>query len=359
MIDRILITGGKGFIGGHLVEDFYNRKMCDAGDVSVIDKAEAGVVVDRGDFADYARFDMSERPEELHKFLVHFDPDVIVHLAAWSNVREAQNAPEALYRHNVMATANLIRGMSNLAKDQRNLAHVVFASSSAAENPVSHYGVTKLTGEHMLNVFSAETGIPVTCLRFGNVYGPRQNPANGTLIATALEKALAGCPLEIFGKGQQTRDYVYVKDLVAFIAKMICDRIEGVHNVSTGTSFTTFTVVDTFMYAYESCTGSPAPEPLYGPARPADKQHVRMPPSEAVTIDFMPLIEGMQKQIKWRLKGNWRMQDNVNWSKPVNPVGDVVSHEMATTLVESLEEWLEMYYHKLADAELAGKEPPF
>jgi UDP-glucose 4-epimerase len=355
MIHRVLITGGKGFIGGHLTKSFID----DGVSVFVIDRAAAGTVVDG---VDYARFNMAANPVQLYAFLNHFNPDVIVHLAAWANVREAQDAPEVLYKHNVMATANLVRAMTTLVKDGRRLSHVVFASSIAAENPVSHYGVTKLTGERMLNVFSQSTGIPVACLRFGNVYGPGQSPANGTLLATALEKALKNTPLEIFGKGQQTRDYVYVGDLTAIISTVISARIEGVHNISTGNSFTTFNVVDTFMHAYEVITGDTPTEPVYGPARPADKQHVHMPPSDAVPIDFTSLMKGIWNQIEWRLQGSWRTDDKVNWDAPMSPCGVEVKHEMATTLVEALDEWKEMYYHQLAEDELLGgadEEPPF
>jgi UDP-glucose 4-epimerase len=174
--------------------------------------------------------------------------DQVYHLAALVSVPESMAAPEVCVDINVTGTLRVLA-----AAEQAGAAKVVVASSAAVygDNPVvpkvetmppeprSPYAMTKLDGEFYCDLFDREHGLPTASLRFFNVFGPRQNPQSAYAAAVPLfiEKALRGEPLTIFGTGHQTRDFVYVKDIVSAIAyagRTEC--VRGVFNVGYGTS---------------------------------------------------------------------------------------------------------------------------
>lgn len=324
---RILITGGKGFIGSHCVEHFLEQ----GDDVLVIDHQRAGIYYN----AKYVSLNMAYDTEALCEFIDAFMPEAVIHLAAWSNVRESMDNPSKLYAYNVQATANLIDVLLG-----GEPAPIVFASSSAADNPESHYGVSKLACEKMLEIYGHQTGCPVACLRFGNVYGLRQNPRHGTLIAKGIERLMNFLPIEIYGDGSQERDYIHVKDICRAVEICIHAELSGIHNISTGILTSTQEVVDRLRCAFKHECGDDAPVPKYLPARLGDKQTVELTPSSIFEdARMMPptrmLQDMIMEQMQWRLD-----MSGSSWDYPLNPKGENIVVD--TTNISSLDQWLRL-----------------
>src|SRR5438552_2404064 len=216
---KVLLTGGAGFIGSHLLE----RLLARGDDVAVID-----------DFNDYydpaikrrnlpaGGFRLYERDIRTSaEIVVREKPDVVVHLAARAGVRPSQSHPALYESVNVAGTLGLLE-----ACRAAGVERFVFASSSSVygnapvpfredfENlrPISFYGVTKLMGEHYVRVYSLLHGLRATCLRFFTAYGPRQRP---DMAIHAFTKAvLEDREIPMFGDGSTERDYTYVTDIV-------------------------------------------------------------------------------------------------------------------------------------------------
>src|SRR5579884_842476 len=217
---RILVTGGAGFIGSHTVD-----ALVAAGhDVAVLDDLSSGRrdqvnpaarlhAADLRDAAAVSNLFGSERPE------------VVYHLAAQMDVRRSVADPA------FDASVNLVGFLNLIEAGRRNgLRRVIFASTGGAIygeqerfpcdeehplRPVSPYGVAKLATEKYLYFYRAEYGLEYLALRYANVYGPRQDPhGEAGVVAIFCGRMLAGQPVTIFGDGEQTRDYVFVGDVV-------------------------------------------------------------------------------------------------------------------------------------------------
>jgi UDP-glucose 4-epimerase len=327
---RILITGGKGFIGSHCVEHFLEN----GDNILVIDHDRAGIYYTGGK---YVSLDLAYDTEAMLEFVEAFMPETIIHLAAWSNVRESMNNPSKLYALNVQATANLVDIL--LGGDS---VPVVFASSGAADNPESHYGVSKLACEHMLGIYGKQADVPVACLRFGNVYGERQNPRHGTLIAHSVERLFGGLPIEIYGDGTQQRDYIYVGDIVDAIEKCVHYGVQGVHNASTGRLSTTSQVVDSINATYRAVTGIGYPPPVLLEARKGDKQTVELKPSPVlVTHHLYPYTEWGHNRIRDQII--WRFKMQGSWDYPLHHKGQNIDPPPCNVQkVASLDEWFRL-----------------
>ena len=338
---RILVTGGKGFIGSHCVEHFLEQ----GDDILVIDHQRAGIYFTG---AKYVSLNMAYDAEAMLEFIDAFMPDVVIHLAAWSNVRESMDNPSKLYGMNVQSTANLV----DILLDGEPVP-IVFASSSAADEPESHYGISKLACEQMLALYGKQTGCPVACLRFGNVYGERQNPRHGTLIANGIERLMGGFPIQIYGDGTQWRDYIYVGDIVHAIEICIQVGVEGIHNASTGLLSSTKEVVDSINMVYRQVTGNDYPPPEFLAAREGDKQTVALEPSPVLESHmefhkFRPYQHWGQMQIQQQIM--WRLRMKGSWDYPLNPKGENISQshpefaalQNGLASVSSLDQWLRL-----------------
>ncbi len=240
---KILITGGAGFIGSHLVEHFHADH-----EVVVIDNFRTG----------YAR-NLNGFRHTLHEACITDRAaveramegvDLVFHLAALVSVPESMDDPIECARLNVMGLLNVLE-----AAAANGVRKLVFASSAAVygDNPTvpkretmlpepkSPYAITKLDGEHYLEMFHREGRIETASLRFFNVFGPRQDP-NGAYAAAVpifIHKALNGEPLTIFGDGEQTRDFIYVKDIVAALVHVASSPgLHGTFNAGYGSRIT-------------------------------------------------------------------------------------------------------------------------
>lgn len=236
---RVLVTGGAGFIGSHLVD----RLLRDGHAVHVWDNLSTGSKknVPRHDNCFFQLLDL----KDFNRMLSASNScrfDCVFHLAAQINLRESFRDPFNDAQNNILNTLNLLSVLrTQMSRDGK----IVFASTGGAiyspkadipwkeddlAVPESPYGVSKLSSENYLRVLAPNSSI----LRLANVYGPRQNPhGEAGVIAIFLDKMLKGESIKIFGTGFQTRDFVYVDDVVdAFIKAMKKDR-RGVYNVST------------------------------------------------------------------------------------------------------------------------------
>ena len=218
---NILFTGGAGFIGSHIVGAYL-----DAGHrVTIIDNLSTGLPENLDPRATVHQIDIRDRAA-VGKIFREDRFDLLNHHAAQLNVRVSVSDPQFDAEQNVIGSLNLLEGA--LAA---GVKRVIFASSggtvygeqiafpadeSHPTDPIAPYGITKLAVEKYLNYYRRERGIEHLILRYANVYGPRQNPhGEAGVIAIFCDKMSVGEEPVIYGTGEQTRDYVYVDDVVA------------------------------------------------------------------------------------------------------------------------------------------------
>lgn len=236
---KVCVTGGAGFIGSHLAS-----RLCDLGyEVVIIDDLSSGK---RENIPPSARFvEGSILDADLVEAAIS-GCSCVFHTAAIASVQRSIDEPIYCTRVNVEGTVNVIESAA------RNNARVVFSSSSAvygdaahlpisedsATNPLSPYGVHKLTAEKLLFSYAATRNLSSVALRYFNVFGPKQDP-NGeyaAVISKFVTRALSDIPMTIFGEGDQTRDFIFVDDIVdANIAALQAERVNAeVCNIGFG-----------------------------------------------------------------------------------------------------------------------------
>lgn len=240
---KILVTGGAGFIGSHVVENFQGKA-----EIVVLDNLRSGYRRNL-DGLEHRFIEGSITDREAVREAVA-GVDYVFHLAAMISVPESMFKPAECVEINVQGLLNVLEEASAAGAKK-----LVLASSAAiyGDNPVvpkiesmlpepkSPYAITKLDGEYYLEMFRREGRIDTTALRFFNVFGPRQDPGSAYAAAVPIfmQKAFAGQPLTIFGDGGQTRDFIYVKEIVAALAHAaITPDLPGAYNVGYGGSTT-------------------------------------------------------------------------------------------------------------------------
>lgn len=276
---KALVTGGAGFIGSHLVELLLS-KGCE---VTVIDSLVTGRRSQVPEKAVFVEGDVGDA-DLLAKAMPGCD--VVFHLAAVSSVQDSLDRPIEVHNTNLTATLALLE-----AAVRHKVPRFVFSSSAAVygdtggepacedmmPKPMSHYTVQKLASEHYCNVYNRLHGLETVCLRYFNVYGPRQradSPYSG-VIAKFIDAARAGQPITIFSNGEQTRDFCHVKDvaLANFSAsRQDAAKVAGkVFNVGTGAS----TSVNDLARLVSSVFGTGAAPIEHRPARAAEIRYSR------------------------------------------------------------------------------------
>ncbi|MDE0075078.1 MAG: NAD-dependent epimerase/dehydratase family protein [Gammaproteobacteria bacterium] len=264
MSRKVLITGGAGFVGSHLADAHVAR-----GDrVWVLDDLSAGRAENVPSGAEFVEMDIGDpRAREL---ILDIGFDLINHHAAQIDVRASVADPIGDARVNIAGLINILEGARD-AGTQR----VVFVSSGGVvygepevyptpedtpKCPVSPYGVSKLAGEYYLDYYREVHGLDYVALRYGNVYGPRQDPhGEAGVVAIFCNRLIDGEPLDIYGDGEQTRDYVYVEDVAAanlIASEMPLEDRAGIdaraYNVATGEA----TSVNTLATLLEEIAGA-------------------------------------------------------------------------------------------------------
>lgn len=237
---KILVTGGAGFIGSHIVDAY----IADGHDVAVVDNLSTGCKRNVNSRARFYERDICDRG--LLAIVEHERPDVINHQAAQVNLRASLDDPLADMNVNVGGLVNVLESTKGCA-----VKRMIFASSGGAiygeqdcfpadethrTAPLNPYGLNKLAGEQYLHYYCRRHGISWTALRYANVYGPRQNAfGEGGVVAIFTTKMLEGKQPVINGDGAQTRDYVFVGDVVeSNRAALALDGNDGAYNVATG-----------------------------------------------------------------------------------------------------------------------------
>lgn len=287
---RALVTGGAGFIGSTLVD----RLLAEGHAVDVIDDLSTGNLgnlaaarADRTHELTFHRIDV--RAPELVELIARREPEVVFHLAAQLDVRVSVARPVFDAEVNVIGSLNVLEGAR--AAGARK---VVFASSGGTiygavapedlpvdeghpQHPLSPYGITKKVVGDYLAAYRELHGLEYTALALANVYGPRQDPhGEAGVVAIFAGRLLSGEPCTVFGDGGQTRDYVYVDDVVdAFVRA--ADKGSGLlANVGTGVETSVLELYRTMA----SAAGVEA-EPVFAPERPGELARSAIDPARA------------------------------------------------------------------------------
>jgi len=271
---RALVTGGAGFIGSHVVDALLAR----GDEVTVLDDLssghernlasalDAGAALVRGDVRDAG---------SLALLVAHVKPDAIFHLAAQVDVRRSLADPAHDARTNVEGTINVLEA----ARGAGGTARVVFSSTGGAiygetdvmptpesvpALPMAAYGQSKHCAECYLGLYERLYGMSTIALRFGNVYGPRQDPhGEAGVIAIFCGRLRDGVRPKIFGDGSQTRDYIFVTDLVAALLSAAGTDAGGVVNIGSETETSVLELLRILSVEH----GPQAPEPEFAPPR--------------------------------------------------------------------------------------------
>jgi UDP-glucose 4-epimerase len=269
---KVLVTGGAGFIGSHITEH-----LIDAGaEVVVLDDLSSGT---RQSVHPRARLCQADIGSEAIRDLFERERfDCLDHHAAQMNVRRSVADPMFDARVNIIGSLNLLQ-----AAVATGVKKVVFASTGGAiygeqltfpadethqTNPLSPYGVAKLAVEKYLAFYEAVYDLPYVALRYANVYGPRQDPhGEAGVVAIFSERLLRGEPAIINGDGEQTRDFIYVDDVVRANVLAVTTDLSGIYNVGTGLE----TSVNV-LYAHLAKHAGATLPPRHDPPKPGEQR---------------------------------------------------------------------------------------
>lgn len=302
---KILVTGGAGFIGSHLVD----RLIKENHNVLIVDNLSTGRKENINRKAKFYKLGIeSQKIKEIFKIE---KPEIVFHLAAQINVRESVVNPISDAKVNILGSLNLLENSKNFG-----IKKFIFASTGGAiygdaditptpesypAFPVSPYGVAKLSVEKYLYYYFKAQKLKFISLRLANVYGPRQNSkGEAGVVAIFCDKMLSGEQPIINGNGRQTRDFVYVEDVVeAFILAMKKNRI-GIYNIGTGKETNINTVFDEL----KKLTNSSCKK-IHGPALLGEQKRS--------CLDF----KKAKKELGWQPRFNFKngLKETVKWFK--------------------------------------------
>jgi len=235
---KVLVTGGAGFIGSHVVDALIQRGY----QVVVVDNLSTGRLENINPAATFHQVDICS--PQLEKIFEEEAPEIVNHQAAQTVIQKSIEDPVFDAKQNILGSLNLV-----LQCLQFGVQKVVYVSSAGIYgepkyrpvdeshpiNPISYYGISKHTVEHYLHLAHLQHMLSYVVLRYSNIYGPRQNPeGEAGVVAIFTRQMLQGERPTIFGKGDKTRDYVYVADVVMANLLAMEKSINGVYNISTG-----------------------------------------------------------------------------------------------------------------------------
>lgn len=300
---RVLVTGGAGFIGSHVV-DLY---IAAGHEVAIIDNFSTGIHENVNPKASIFEGDIRNQ-NFVWSTISKFSPEIINHHAAQISVDKSLANPLLDNEVNVIGTLNLL----NSLRGKNNLRKFILASSGGAvygeqngvsnettlPNPISPYGVSKLACEKYLSVYARQFGFQAQILRYSNVFGPRQNLlGEAGVITIFIDQIRKGINPVIFGDGNNTRDFVYIEDVAeANLAALKSDQ-EGVWNVSSNTETSINQVFDSIT----SILGSVEIKKTYASQKEGDVKRSRLDNSKARhELDWTPhvsFMEGLRKTI--------------------------------------------------------------
>ncbi len=303
---KLIVTGGAGFIGSHLAEELVRRgyyvTILDDLSTGKMDNIE-GLLLKKN--VDFIQGSITNLPLLSELFQ---DAQYVFHLAAIPSVPRSVDSPQLSHEVNITGTLNVL-----LSARDNHINKVIYASSSSVygdtptlpksegmvPNPLSPYAVTKLAGEYYCQVFHQVYGLPTVCLRYFNVYGPRQDPNSqyAAVVPRSIKRSCEGNPPVIFGDGEQTRDFTFVKDAVeANILAAESDAC-GLFNISRGESITINRLAELVM----ELVGNKI-EPIHQEPRLGDIRHSIADISKAKSFGYEPKYDlkvGLAETIRW------------------------------------------------------------
>ena len=308
LTSKVLVTGGAGFIGSNLAEELIRQ----GAKVTIIDNFSTGFRENleeiEGDF-EFIEGDLND--EQILKRAVE-NVEIIFHQAALPSVPRSIENPSATHDACVNATFKLLSSAK-----ENNVKRLVYAASSSAygdqptlpkvetmrPEPLSPYAAAKLMGEYYCQVFNRVYDLETVCLRYFNVFGPRQNPSSmySGVISRFTDALMGGIVPVIYGDGEQSRDFTFIANVVdANIKAAQTDKgIGEVMNAANGERIS----LNELLAVLKKITGKPDVEADYQPARKGDVKHSQADNSRAVEwLGYKKLVgleEGLQKTIEW------------------------------------------------------------
>ena len=301
---KVLVTGGAGFIGSHIVDRLLNEGY----EVVIIDDLSSGVEKNINKNAKFYKLDIKN--PDLESVFKNERPDYINHLAAQKDVRVSVSDPVYDAGINVLGTINILQ---NCVK--YGVKKIVFASTGGAiygeqdffpapethpARPISPYGITKLCAEHYMFYYKAIHGLDYASLRYSNVYGPRQDPhGEAGVVAIFIQKMLNGSQPVINGDGGQTRDFVYVEDVAnASILAIRSKTSDSIFNIGTGVETSINRV---FNYLRDII--DPSIDEIHGPSKQGEQRRSVIECSKAKNIlhwePKVSLANGLKKTCEY------------------------------------------------------------
>lgn len=290
--NKVVVTGGAGFIGSHLAEQLASKNN----EVIILDNLSTGKMENiehtiKEKNVTFVNGSILDLPllEKLFQDVVY-----VFHHAASISVAESVENPLKYNENNITGTLNVL-----LAARKNKIKKVVFASSSAvygdptelptkeddALNPLSPYAVSKLAGEYYCKIFNELYGLPTVCLRYFNVYGPRQDPLSeyANVITSFIQRANNDLSPVIYGDGEQTRDFVYIEDIVSANIILAGNSFAPIYNIGSGNSITVNKIAELIINLFGSRN-----QPTYKKARVGDVKHTASDISQAKALGFVP-----------------------------------------------------------------------
>ncbi len=300
---RVLVTGGAGFLGSHVVD-----QLLDLGyDVAVIDNLQTGIADNMSGKAKLYEADIAN--DNLEEIFKSVRPEIVIHLAAQISVQVSMQDPLLDARINVEGSLKII----DLCI-RHGIAKLVFASSGGAIygepeylpcdevhpiRPLSNYGVSKFAVENYLFVQNLSHGLDYSILRFGNIYGPRQDPRGEAGVIAIFSRAmLEGRQITINGDGEQERDFVYVEDAANAVVKSISAKNGESYNVGMGKAHSI-----NYIYSLLRDQIDYKLDAIYGPAKSGEVFRIYLDNTKAIReLDWypdIPIEDGIERTVKW------------------------------------------------------------
>lgn len=296
---KIIVTGGAGFIGSNIAD----RYLAEGHRVVIIDDLSTGSKANVPAAAIF--YEASLGSPKIAEIIEKEKPDIVNHHAAQIDVRKSVSDPAGDAMINIVATIHLLEACKN-----SRVKKFIFASSGGAiygeqdaypadethrTDPLSPYGIGKLTIEKYLYFYSQTHQIPFVALRYANVYGPRQNAlGEAGVISIFTLKLLKGEIPMIFGDGTQTRDFVFVKDVVACNVEALNPDVQGIFNVGTGVETNLLTLSKMLKELTESRADF-----VHGAAKAGEQMRSCLKPGKLQKAKPTALEDGLQQTVRW------------------------------------------------------------
>lgn len=302
---KILVTGGAGFIASHLVDKLIQADHS----IIVIDNLSTGCRENINKKAKFYKLDIQDK--KISNVFLKEKPEVVFHYAAQISVRDSVDSPIEDAKTNILGSLNILE-----ACKKNNVKKIIFSSSGGAiygetdifptsenckETPLSPYAIAKLSVEKYLYYYYKYFGLKFVALRFANVYGLRQNSkGEAGVIAIFSDKMLQGQQVTIYGSGKQTRDFVFVDDIISASELALKGDQVGIFNIGTSVE----TDINTIFLKLKNLLNSTCAE-VHGPAASGESQRS--------CLDFSMAQKVLGWQPKYDLQAG--LEKTVNWFK--------------------------------------------